>query len=180
MYVTPEQIQAANKTTLETALSVATTQFAAFEKLATLGATTAKSIFEESIANTKALIGAKDVQEYVALQNTFAAPAIEKALGLSKSVYAVATEAGTELSKVAEKQVSDWNESFTSMLDKVSKNSPPGSDFAFSAVKTALAAANSAYDNMSKVAKQAGEIADANIAAAVATTKTFAKPKKVA
>lgn len=180
MYVTPEQIQAVNKTTLETALSIATAQFAVFEKIANLSANAAKSAFEESIANTKALMGAKDVQEFVALQNTFAAPAIEKALGYSKGVYAVATEASSELSKVAEKQVTDWNESFTSLLDKVSKNAPPGSDLAFSAVKTVLAAANSAYDNISKVAKQATEIADANIAAAVATTKTFSKPKKAA
>jgi phasin family protein len=180
MYVTPEQIQAANKAALEATLSFAATQFTAFEKLANLHASTVKAAFDDSIANAKALLGAKDVQEFVALQNTLAGPALEKAAAYSKGIYAVATETNSELSKVAEKHVADWNESFTSLLDKVSKNAPAGSDFAFSAVKSALAAANSAYDNLNKVAKQAGEIADANIQAAVATTKSFTMKKKAA
>jgi hypothetical protein len=43
-----------------------------------------------------------------------------------------------------------------------------------------IAAANSAYDNMSKVAKQATEIAEANVAAATETVKGLAKAKKTA
>jgi hypothetical protein len=43
-----------------------------------------------------------------------------------------------------------------------------------------IAAANSAYDNMTKVAKQANEIADANVAAATETVKGLAKAKKTA
>jgi hypothetical protein len=86
MYVTPEQIQAASKANMESLLAVANAQFAAFEKLATLNASAVKTAFEESIANTRALIGAKDVQEFVSLQNTFAQPAIEKAIAYSKSV----------------------------------------------------------------------------------------------
>src|SRR5262245_32163845 len=100
MYVTPEQIQAANKAAIEAALSFAAPQFAAIEKLANLNATTAKAAFDDSIANAKALLGAKDVQEFVALQNTLAAPALEKAAAYSKGVYAVATETNSELSKV--------------------------------------------------------------------------------
>ena len=54
------------------------------------------------------------------------------------------------------------------LLDKYAKNAPAGSDVAIAAVKSALAAANSAYDSFAKVAKQATEIAEANIAAATA------------
>ena len=72
------------------------------------------------------------------------------------------------------------NDFFVSLLDKVSKNAPAGSDVAVAAVKSMLAAANSAYDNMNKVAKQATEIAEANVAAATETVKGLAKAKKVA
>src|SRR6266850_1390481 len=118
MYVTPEQIQAAQKANVETLLAVANAQFAAFEKLANINAGAVKSAFEDSIANTRALLGAKDV--------------------------------------------------------------PAGSDVAVAAVKSMLAAANSAYDNMNRVAKQATEIAEANVAAATETVKGLAKAKKVA
>ncbi|HEX6319900.1 MAG TPA: phasin family protein, partial [Burkholderiales bacterium] len=117
MYVTPEQIQAANKSNVETFLAVANAQFAAFEKLANIQATAVKSAFEDSIANTRALLGAKDMQEFVSLQNSFAQPAMEKAIAYSKSVYEVATGANAELSKVAERRVAEWNENFVTLLD---------------------------------------------------------------
>ena len=178
MYVTPEQIQAAAKANVEAFLAVANTQFAALEKLAGIQASAVKSAFEDSIANTRALLGAKDVQEFVSLQNSFAQPALEKAIAYSKSVYEVATGANAELSKVAERRVAEWNESFVTLLDKVSKNAPAGSDVAVAAVKSMLAAANSAYDNLTKVAKQATEIAEANVAAATETARGLAKTKK--
>src|SRR6185436_6307063 len=121
MYVTPEQIQAANKANVETILAVANAQFAAFEKLANISAGAVKSAFEDSIANTRALLGAKDVQEFVTLQNSFAQPAIEKAIAYSKSKYKATTETNSELTRVAERRVSEWNENFTTLLDKVSK-----------------------------------------------------------
>ncbi|HEX6295556.1 MAG TPA: phasin family protein [Burkholderiales bacterium] len=180
MYVTPEQIQAASKANVEALLAVANAQFAAFEKLANINAGAVKNAFEDSIANTRALLGAKDVQEFVTLQNAFAQPAIEKAIAYSKSVYEVATETNAELSKVAERRVAEWNENFVTLLDKVSKNAPAGSDVAVAAVKSMLAAANSAYDNLNKVAKQATEMAEANVAAATETVKGLAKAKKAA
>jgi phasin family protein len=180
MYVTPEQIQAAGKANVEVLLAVANTQFAAFEKLANIQANAVKSVFEDSIANTRALLGARDVQEFVSLQNSFAQPALEKAITLSKSMYEVTTETNAELSKVAERRVSEWNENFSSLLDKVTKNAPAGSDVAVAAVKSMLAAGNSAYDNFTKVTRQATEIAEANVAAATETVKGLAKAKKAA
>lgn len=180
MYVTPEQFQAANKANVEAVLSLAATQFAAMEKLANLNASAIKAAFEDSLANTRALLGAKDVQEFVNLQSTLAQPAIEKAIAYSKSAYEVATEANGELSKMAEKRIAEWNENFVSILDKATKNAPAGSDVAVAAVKSMLAAANSAYDNLNKVAKQATEIAEANVAAASETVKGLAKSKKAA
>jgi len=180
MYVTPEQIQSANKANVEALLSVATTQFTAVEKLATLSSSALKGAFEDSIANARALAGAKDVQEFVNLQGSLAQPAIEKAIAYSRGVYEVATQTSAEFSKMVEKRVAEWNENFVSLLDKAVKNAPAGSDVAVSAVKQMIAAANSAYDNLTKAARQATEIAEANVAAATDTAKNFARPKKVA
>jgi len=43
-----------------------------------------------------------------------------------------------------------------------------------------LAASNSAYDNLTKVARQATEMAEANVNAATETVKGMAKAKKAA
>jgi len=178
MYVTPEQIQAVNKSNVETLLSVASTQFAALEKLASLNANAMKAAFEESLANTRALVGAKDVQEFVTLQNSFAQPALEKAIAFSKSLYEVAVETNAELTKVAEKRAAELNENIASTLDSVSKSAPAGSDVAVAAMKSMIAAVNTAYDNFNKIAKQAGEIAQANVAAASEAAKGMGKKQK--
>ena len=180
MYVTPEQIQAATKANVEAILSLASSQFAAIEKFASLNANAVKAAFEDSLANARALAAAKDVQELVNLQSTFAQPTIEKAIAYSKSVYEVATQTNSEFTKAAERRVNELNENFVSLLDKAAKNAPAGSDVAVSAVKQMIAAANSAYDNFNKVAKQATEIAEANVAAASETVKGLTKAKKAA
>ena len=180
MYVTPEQVAATNKAGIESILSFATSQFAAFERLANLNANAVKAVFEDSLANTRALSGAKDVQEFVNLQSAFAQPAFEKAIAYSKSVYEVSTQASAEFAKTAEARAADWNQNFVSMLDKAAKSAPGGSDVAVTAVKQMIAAANSAYDSFTKAAKQATEIAEANVAAATETVKGLAKAKKAA
>jgi phasin family protein len=180
MYVTPEQIAAANKANVESALSFASAQFTAMEKMAQLQTSAIKSFFEDSLANTRALVGAKDVQEFAAIQQSLAQPAIEKAVAFSKDVYEVASQTNAELSKLAEARVADMNANFVSVLDKAAKNAPAGSDVAVAAVKSMITAANSAYDSFNKVAKQATDIAEANVAAATETVKGLAKAKKVA
>ena len=165
---------------MEAVLSLATNQFAAFERLANLNADAVKAVFEDSLANTRALASAKDVQEFVNLQSSFAQPAFEKAVAWSKSVYEVTTQASAELTKTAESRATEWNQNLVSMLDKAVKSAPGGSDVAVSAVKQMIAAANSAYDNFNKVAKQATEIAEANVAAASETVKGMTKTKKAA
>jgi len=180
MYLTPEQIHAVNKANMEAILSLATSQFSACEKFTGLNSGAIKAAFEDSIANARALAGAKDVQELVSLQNSFSQPAIEKAISYSRSMYEVATHANAEASKIAERRFAEWKENLASLLDKAAKNAPAGSEVAVIAAKQMLAAANSAYDNFSKVAKHATEIADESVATTTETVKSLARAKKAA
>jgi len=179
MYSTPEQFASANKANVESILTLANTAFASAERLAALNLNTARTLLEDTVANAKSLMGAKDVQELISLQASLAQPAVEKAVAYSRSIYEIATQTQEELSKVIEAQFSEINKNVTSALDKAVKNAPAGSDVAVAAVKSAIAAANSAYDSMTKAAKQVAEIAEANVAAATnATVKAVgAAPK---
>jgi phasin family protein len=179
MYVTPDQISAFNKAGVEAVLGLAHSNFAAFEKLAALNFNATKTAFEDAINHSKALLTVKDAQELVNLNVAAAQPALEKAISYSRSVYEVSSGSQAELTRFFESQAGEFNRNVVSFLDKVSKNAPAGSDVAVAAVKSALAAANSAYDSMTKVAKQATEIAEANFAAATAAATKEAK-KKVA
>ena len=180
MYVTPEQVVATNKAGVEALIGLAHSQFAAFERVSALTFNATKSVFEDSVAHTKALMGAKDVQELVNLNTAATQPSIEKVIAYSRSVYDVTTQTQGELTKLVESQASEFNKSVVSLVDKVSKNAPAGSDVAVAAVKSALAAANSAYDSMSKMSKQATELAEANYAAATNVAPVVKDGKKKA
>ncbi|AVR87552.1 phasin family protein [Thauera aromatica] len=180
-FITPEQFASTNKAGIETLLTLANAAFASAERLAALNLNTARSILEDGVANTKALLGAKDVQELVSLQAALAQPIVEKAVAYARSVYEITSQSQEEVSKVMESQVAELNKGVASALDNAAKSAPAGSDVAVAAVKSAIAAANSAYDNMSKAAKQVAEIAEANVAAATnATVKAVSSGAKVA
>ena len=184
MIATTENLASANKASVEAFLTLANTAFASAERLAALNLNTARSFLEDSMANAKALLGAKDLQQLAALQTTLAQPSVEKLVSYSRNVYEIATQTQEEVSKIVESQFAEVNKNVSSALDKAVKNAPAGSDVAVAAVKSAIAAANSAYDNMSKAAKQVAEIAEANIAAATSATVkaagTASKAKKAA
>jgi len=169
-FATPEQFSAANKATVDSLLALANTAFASAERIAALNLHTARAVIEDSVANTKALLGAKDAQEAIALQASIAQPNVEKAVAYSRSVYEIAAQTQEELTKVVEVQFNEFNKNVAGLLDKVSKTAPAGSDVAVAAVKSAIAAANSAYDSLNKAAKQVAEIAEANVAAATNAT----------
>jgi phasin family protein len=170
MYNAPEQLASANKTNIESLLTFANTAFASAERLAALNLNTARNLLEDTVSNAKTLMGAKDIQELMNIQAAIAQPTVEKAVAYSRSLYEIATQTQEELTKVFEAQFAEANKTMTSALDNAVKNAPAGSDVAVAAVKSAIAAANSAYDSMTKAAKQVAEIAEANVAAATSAT----------
>lgn len=170
MYTTPEQLAGANKANVETLLTIANTAFASAERLAALNLNTARTLLEDSVNNAKALLGVKDVQELVSMQAALAQPAFEKAVAYSRSVYEITSQTQDEFSKIFDSQYVEMNRNVTNVLDKAVKNAPAGSDVAVAAVKSAIAAANSAYETMNKAAKQVAEMAEANVAAATSAT----------
>ena len=165
-----EQFAAANKVAVDSLLTVANTALASAERIAALNLNTARSIIEDGVASTKTLMGAKDPQEAIALQASLAQPSVEKAVAYSRSIYEISAQTQEELAKMVEAQFADFQKNVAGLLDKVAKQSPAGSDVAVAAVKSAFAAANSAFDNMNKAAKQVAEIAEANVAAATSAT----------
>ena len=175
MYITPEQIAAAGKTSVDALSGLANMQFAALERLFALNFNVAKSAFEENIGYTKSLLGTKDLQEVTKLSATAAQPALEKGISYSRSVYEIAAQLQAELSKFAEAQASEISKSILGYLDSVSKNAPAGSEVVIAAVKSALAATNTAYDSINRATKQATGIAETNFTAATTMLKDAKK-----
>jgi hypothetical protein len=74
MNATAEQFASANKANVETLLTIANTAFASAERLAALNLNTARAVLEDSVANAKALLAVKDVQQLVACKPPWPSP----------------------------------------------------------------------------------------------------------
>jgi len=76
--------------------------------------------------------------------------------------------------------VSDFNKQVVTALDKMVKTAPAGSEVGIAAFKSAIAAVNSGYDNISKVAKQFADATQSNIEAVAKQAVDGAKKAKKA
>ena len=160
--MTPDQFAAANKANLETLFGLTSKAFEGVEKLVELNLQVAKATLAESAENTKAVLGVKDAQELLALQASLLQPSAERAAAYSRHLYDIAQSTSSEFTRSAEAQMSEIQKSFASVVDGALKNAPAGSESAAALVKSAISAANNAYESVHKATKQAADMAEAN------------------
>jgi phasin family protein len=174
-YLTPEQFVAAQKANIETLLGLSQKAFEGVEKLVDLNLQVARTALEESADATKAALSVKDAQELLALQQSLLQPAAEKAAAYSRHLYDIAASTNAEVAKVAEAQMTDAQKKFMAMVDSAVKNAPAGSESAATMVKSAMAAANNAFESVHKAARQAADLVDANVQTMTATAAKAAQ-----
>lgn len=167
--MTAEQVMAAHKANVETLFGLTNKAFEGVEKLVELNLQVAKAALGEVADNTRAALSVKDAQELLALQASMLQPSAEKAAAYSRHVYDIAASTNAEVAKVAEAQMAEAQKKFTNVVDTAMKNAPAGSENAVALVKSAMAAANNAYDSISKASKQAADVAEANFDAVTST-----------
>ena len=182
--LTTEQVLASHKANVETLFGLTNKAFEGVEKLVELNLQVARTALTEAAASTKAALSVKDAQELMALQAGLLQPAAEKAAAYSRHLYDIAASTGAEVTKVAEATTADAQKKFMAVVDTAVKNAPAGSENVVALVKSAVAAANNAFDGVQKATKQAADVAEANFQAltstAVKATQAAAKSKRAA
>jgi phasin family protein len=180
MYQTPEQLVNLNKANVEAALRFAGVALDGAERIIELQLKAAKSALAEGLQNARALTGVRDLDQLSALKDTVVQPSLEKATAYAKEVYDVAAETQADLTKLVEEQFSEFNKQVVAALDQLVKTAPAGSEVGIAAMKSTLAAVNSGFDNLTKVAKQFGEATQSNIEVVANQTIEAAKKAKKA
>lgn len=170
MFNSPEQMIAINKATLDMFQAVALKSYEGFEKLAELNLQAIKTSMSEASDQARTLMALKDPKAFAELAAHGAQPATEKAVAYAKHVYEITSETGTEISRLFEKQIADGNKQLSDAIDAAAKNAPAGSEGIVTFVKSAMSSANTAFDQVNRATKQAVELAESNIAAAVKKT----------
>ena len=179
--LTAEQIMASHKATIETLFGLTHKAFEGVEKLVELNMQATKAALAETANHAQAVMGAKDAQEFMALQAGMVQPLAEKTAAYSRHLYDIASAAGADLGKTFEGQAAEAQQKLAGMMDSATKNAPAGSETTVAVMKSAVAAANNAFESMQKAVKQASDMAEANFntvaTTAVNASKSVAKKR---
>ena len=179
--LTSEQIMASHKANIETLFGLTHKAFEGVEKLVELNMQATKAALAETANHAQAVMGAKDAQEFMALQAGMVQPLAEKTAAYSRHLYDIASAAGADLGKTFEGQAAEAQQKLAGMMDSAAKNAPAGSETTVAVMKSAVAAANNAFESMQKAVKQASDMAEANFntvaTTAVNASKSVAKKR---
>ena len=177
MFAVNEDFSALQKAQLDTLLKYTDAATQAAEQWFELTMKTSKAGVAEVLDQARALAAAKDVQELTSLQTSFSQANAEKVTGFARAAYGWASETHSQMTKLAEGQMAEANRSLASVIDKAAKAAPTGSEFAFAALKSALTAANQAYDVMSKAGKQVAAYTENTLSTAASTVETATRKR---
>lgn len=175
MYTPTEQIADISKANVDNAMRIASLSLEKAERLMKLNLQSAKVALEQGVYGANAVAGVKDFQELFAVRAKLAEAGVQHALGYSRGIYEVASEAQSDFSALAEQAWSAYTKNVAVWVEKATKNAPAGSDVAVTAFKSTVAATTAAFDQFSKATKQVVSFADASVRAATANASNAAK-----
>ena len=176
-----DQFSAANEAAINQFTYFAQLSLANAERFAELSLGAARESVEQATAHAQSLAGAKDVHEVIAINSAAVQPVMKRAYAYSRTAYETVAETNTEVKRVIEKQAAEFNRAAVSALEEAFKYAPAGSEGVVDNVKTAIAAAQSAYNNLASINKQIYDTVEKTVEQNVATVKsaaTKAKSKK--
>jgi phasin family protein len=172
-----EQVATAQKAQLGAAFGAGAKVFEGIEKLARLNLQAGRATLEECAEACRAMLKITDPQELVALQSAAVEPTAAKWTGYAGQVYAIVAATGAELRQIAEQSAAEAQSNIVAAVDAALKNAPAGSENATTLVKSAFAAANTAFDNLQSTYRQLSEAADAQVETLTATAGQRVAPR---
>jgi len=172
-----DQLTAANEAALNQFTQFAQLSLVNLEKFTQLGLAATRASVEQATAHAQALASAKDVHEVIALNSAALEPAMKRAYAYSRTAYESAAEANTEVKRAIEVQSAEYNRATVAALEEAFKYAPAGSETVVENVKTAIAAAQSAYNNLASINKQLYATVENAVEQNVATAKSATRSK---
>lgn len=165
MAFTPEHVLAAHKANLETLFGLSTKAFEGIEKIVELNVAASRAALTEAAQHSQALLNVKDAQELLALQSSILQPMAEKTAAYHRHLYNIATSTSADIGKTLETKAAEFQQGVNALIDSTIQHAPAGSETAVTVVKTAVSAANNAFESVQKAVKQASDLAESNLKA---------------
>src|SRR5207247_8996072 len=121
MYNGTEQFAEINKDRYDNAIKLASLSLEKAERLAKLNLQAAKIALEQGVYSANAVAGVKDVQDFFTLRSKLAEAGVQNALGYSRGVYEIASEAQADFSALAEEAWASYTKGVAAWVETAAK-----------------------------------------------------------
>ncbi len=156
MALTPEQFTAAHKANLETLFGLTTKAFEGVEKICgTERGCVTCSLAEAAIPYPSPAERERRTGIAGLAKQLSSSLWPRKTAAYNRHLYNIATSTSAEVTKALESKAGEFQQSFNSLVESTAKNAPAGSETAVAVMKSAVSAANNAFESVQKAVKQA-------------------------
>ena len=170
MSAVPNQVLANQKASVENFLAFQQAVFNGFEQLVDLNLKVVRASLDEANQKAQEALQVKDVQEAMTFATGLVQPGTDRFAAYGKHVYDIMAGVQSSLTKLTEDQIAHAQLQLEEGIEQLAKTAPTGSEGAVALMKSSLATANNAYESAAKVARQASDAAESNLAAATNAT----------
>lgn len=150
-----EQINELQKKSIDAAVQLAQLSIENTQRVIEIQVAVAKSLFEDSVNNAKALSGIKDPQEAVQLRTRFAQNTAEKVFAGAREIAEVATKAQSQVSKLVGEQFTSSSTEVLDAIQQLFKGLPMGDQGAMSAIQNTLNTTRTAVEQLARASTEA-------------------------
>ena len=166
-----DQFSAANEAAIEQFSYFAKLALSNVEKFAELGLVAARESVSQATKHAQAIAGARDMHEVIAINSAALEPSLKRAYNLSRTAFEAAAETNSEIKRTFEKRNAEVQKAAVAALEEAFKYAPAGSETVVANVKSAMTAAQSAYDNFAAMNKQIYDTLEQTVEHSVATAQ---------
>lgn len=150
-----EQFSEIHRKNMEAAMRLAQLSIDNSQRIMALQTELAKSLFDESVANAKALTAVKEPQEAISLRTKFAQETAQKMMEAAQQIAAISNEARNEFSHLLTEQLAAGSNEMMDAFQSFFKALPGQNPNIMEAMQQAMSVANGAFEQMTKASAAA-------------------------
>ncbi|MCL1861495.1 MAG: phasin family protein [Proteobacteria bacterium] len=155
MAAKPEQVNEIQKKSLEAAVQLAQLSIENTQRVIEVQVAVAKSLFEDSVNNAKALSGIKNPQDAVQLRTRFAQNSAEKVFAGAREIAEIAAKAQSQIGKLVGEQLTNSSAEILETIQQMFKGLPITDQNTMNALQNTLNTTRTAVEQLTRVSSEA-------------------------
>jgi len=156
MATKPEQFSELHRKNMEAAMKLAQTSIENSQRIVALQVDVAKTLFQDSVDNAKALAAAKDPQQVVALRTHFTQETAQKMIAAAREIAEIGNSSRTEFSQLLTEQLASGSKDMMEAFQSFFSSLPGQNAHVMETMQQAMANANQAFEQITQASAAFG------------------------